>query len=128
MSPVAPHPPVPRRILVVDDESQVRDSIRRLLQFDGHTVVTATGGAEALTLVPQSPFDLVATDYEMPGLRGDQLAVAIKTLRPALPVLMISAHGEQLRTAEHPLAAVDAILSKPFEIEELRAAITRLTA
>ena len=117
---------VPRRILLVDDEPLVRDSIRKVLQFDGHTVETAADGEEALALFRKSSFDLVVTDYEMPGIKGDQLAVAIKAILPLQPVLMISAYGEHLRSASCPLTAVDAIIGKPFQIGELRQAIAKL--
>jgi CheY-like chemotaxis protein len=118
--------PQPRCILIVDDEPFVRDSFRRLLQFDGHTVRVAASGSEALTLLREFRFDLVVTDYEMPVMKGDQLAIAIKAFLPSQPILMVSAYGEQLRSSSNLLAAVDAILTKPLQIEDLREAITRL--
>jgi CheY-like chemotaxis protein len=118
--------PVPRRILLVDDEPIVLDSIRRLLQFDGHSVEVAASGAGALALLQESYFDLVVTDYEMPVMKGDKLAAAIKAIRPQQPVLMATAYGEQLRSSGNPLSAVDAIIAKPFQMEELRQAIASL--
>ncbi len=117
---------LPRRILVVDDESIVRDSIRKVLQFDGHSVEVATCGEEALALLRNSIFDLVITDYDMPRMKGEQLAAAVKTLQPDLPVLLVTAYGEQLRPSGIPLSAVDGILAKPFQLEELRHAIVTL--
>lgn len=117
---------LPRRILVVDDEPVVSDSIRRVLQFDGHSVEVATGGEAALALLQDSFFDLVMSDYEMPGMKGDELAAAIKSRYPSLPVLLVTAYGEQLRSACHPLSAVDGILGKPFQLDELRQVIAAL--
>lgn len=126
MLPMVLNPTQRRRILLVDDEVAVRNSLRRLLQFDGHTVEIAASGKDALALFQESRFDLVVTDYEMPEMKGDQLAAAIKAIQPSQPVLMVSAYGEQLRSSGNSLAAVDAILTKPFQMEELRNAITRL--
>ena len=125
---MSPMPPVSRRILVVDDEPLVRDAIRCVLRFDGYSVEIAANGEEALALFQKSNFDLIITDYDMPGITGDQLAVAIKALQPLQPILMVSAHGEQLRSESHNLTVVDAILTKPFHIEELREAIACLLA
>lgn len=116
---------VPRHILLVDDEPIVRGSIEKCLQFEGHSVVMADGGEQALELVRNAKFDLVITDYEMPGMKGDELAADIKRILPLLPVLLVSAYGELLRTPADPLPAVDAILTKPFRLEELRQAISR---
>ena len=124
--PVTQPPPGARRVLLVDDEPIVRDSVRRLLAFDGYVVEPVASGPEALAALQNSSFDLVITDYEMPGMKGDQLAAAIKAILPQQPVLMISAYGEQLRSPMNPLSAVDIIVTKPFQIDELRQAISIL--
>jgi len=81
---------VPRRVLVVDDDPLVADSIRRMLVFQGYRVETASSGDEALALFSQSGFDLTVLDYEMPRMKGDQLAAAIKNLVPSQPVIMFT--------------------------------------
>jgi DNA-binding response OmpR family regulator len=116
----------PRRILVVDDEPLVCDSIERMLAFDGHKVEMTTSGKEALALFDKDKFDLVIIDYRMPEMRGDQLALRIKELAPMQPVLMISATAQVLEGAEEPMAGVDLLISKPFPLEELREAIVRV--
>ena len=63
----------PRHILVVDDESFVRQSIHILLQGDGYVVHDAQSGVEALALFEPDKFDMVFIDYLMPGMKGDQL-------------------------------------------------------
>jgi two-component system sensor histidine kinase EvgS len=68
----------PRRILVVDDEPFVCDAVRMMLAFDGHQVETAGSGKEALSLFQTGKYDVVLTDYAMPAMKGDELAVAIK--------------------------------------------------
>jgi CheY-like chemotaxis protein len=112
-----------KRILVADDEPAVRDALKMLLEVDQHRVTEAQDGAEAFDLVAHGKFDLVITDYEMPRLKGSELAVRVKKLCPAQPILMITAYAERLGNAENP---VDAILNKPFAFDDLRRAIAQL--
>jgi CheY-like chemotaxis protein len=112
-----------KRILLVDDEPSVRDALRMMLKFDGHSVTEAKNGAEALDLFTKGQFDLVTTDLEMPVMKGDELAVRIKNLAPKQPILMITAYEKELGDSENP---VDGILTKPFAIGNLRGAIAKL--
>jgi CheY-like chemotaxis protein len=114
------------RILVVDDETAVCGAIKMMLQFDGHEVQTANGSKEALSLLERSEFDLVTVDYAMAGMKGDELAAAIKQGRPKLPVIMITAYAEMLKSSGNLLAGVDCLVSKPFLLEDLRQAIVRV--
>ena len=114
-----------RRILVVDDEPLVCDAVKMMLTFDGHTVQTAHNGADALALFNKEKFDLVITDFLMPVMRGDELAAAIKAQNPKQPVVMITAHAETLQASHTPLTGIDALISKPFLLENLREAIAR---
>ena len=119
---------VPRkRILVVDDEPLVNDAIRLMLAVDGHEVVTAGDAKEALALFEPGKFDLVLTDYAMPEMKGDELAVAIKARAPGQPVVMITAYAEMLKESNTPLDAVDGVVSKPFRFDDLRAAVRKAT-
>jgi CheY-like chemotaxis protein len=112
-----------KRILLVDDEPSVRGSFRMLLELDDHAVTEATNGAQALDLFTKGQFDLVATDFEMPVMKGNELAVRIKNLAPKQPILMITAYRIELGDPENP---VDIILSKPFALDTLRGAIAKL--
>lgn len=116
------------RILVVDDEPLVCEAVRMLLVFDGHSVEVARDGATALTLVTPDKFDLVMVDYEMPGMKGDQLAALLKDRFSQLPVLMLTAHGDMLRSSGQPLPGVDLIVDKPFRLDTLREGIAQVTA
>src|SRR5271168_5642791 len=93
---------VGKRILLVDDEGAVRESVRTLLARDEHIVVEANNGAEAYGLFTQGRFDLVVTDCVMPFLSGDELAVRIKRLAPQQRILMITAHDIK-RTSSNPV-------------------------
>jgi CheY-like chemotaxis protein len=116
------------KILVVDDEPMVCEAIRMLLSFDGHEVIQASGGSEALALFEQGNFDVVITDYHMPRMKGDELALAIKASRPGQPVVMITAYAEMLKASTEALAGVDQLISKPFQLAELRDAIKKAMA
>ena len=112
-----------KRILLVEDDPGARESIKLLLTIDRHVVVEATGGAEALELLKSQAFDLAILDYFMPGMRGSQVALHIRNTAPSLPILMITAYLEKLAASEKP---VDAVIGKPFAVEELRRTIARL--
>jgi CheY-like chemotaxis protein len=116
-----------RRILVVDDEPLVCDAVRMMLDFDGHLVRTAGNGKEALAIFDSDQFDLVITDFEMPAMKGDELAAAIKARAPNQPVVMITAYAEMLQASGNPLTGIDLIISKPFLLENLREAIAKVT-
>ena len=112
-----------KRILLVDDEPRVRESFRMLLEVDDHAVTEANNGAEAMDLFTKGQFDLVVTDFEMPVMKGDELAVRIKRLAPEQPILMITAYGKELGDPENP---VDSVLKKPFTLASLRGAMAGL--
>lgn len=116
-----------RRILVVDDEPLVCDAVKMMLEFDGHDVATASNGKAALAVLEQGSVDLVITDFEMPGMKGDELAAAIKARDPLQPVVMITAYAEMLQASGNPLTGVDFVISKPFLLENLREAIAKVT-
>lgn len=116
-----------RHILVVDDEPLVCDAVKMMLDFDGHVVQTAGSGKDALALLEKDQYDLVITDFEMPGMKGDELAAAIKARTPKQPVVMITAYAEMLQASGNPLKGVDLIISKPFLLENLREAIAKVT-
>jgi two-component system cell cycle response regulator CpdR len=111
-----------KRILVADDEQAVREAISMLLSVDDHTVTEAENGAEAFAIFTQGKFDLVITDFAMPVMKGNELAVKIKNLAPNQPVVMLTAYAEQ-RNAENP---VDLVINKPFHLHELREAIAEV--
>jgi CheY-like chemotaxis protein len=96
-----------------------------MLTFDGHQVESASSGKEALAMFEPAKFDLVITDYSMPGMRGDELAAAIKARAPGQPVVMITAYAEVLQASGNPLSGVDFIISKPFLLENLREAVAK---
>jgi two-component system response regulator FlrC len=116
-------PPIQKRILITEDDDSVRHTIKFLLVADDYAVTEARTGEEALDLLNREKFDLVITDFEMPGLKGNDLAVIIKQQLPTQPILMLTAFAERLGDCDNP---VDSVLAKPFRIQDLRKAMAKL--
>jgi CheY-like chemotaxis protein len=112
-----------KRILVVDDEADVRHAIAMLLEFWGHEVVEAADGPTALKIFKVGEFDIVTTDYVMPGMNGVEVARRLKELQPDLPILMITAFPSELNLRKSP---ADALVSKPFTIDQLHQGLISL--
>jgi CheY-like chemotaxis protein len=113
---------VRKRILLAEDQPEVRETVKLLLGMDGHAVTEAGDGREALASFRHGQFDLVITDYAMPLMRGDELAASIKQLAPEQPILMITGSVEKFGLPE---STVDVLLHKPFALEDLRQAVTQ---
>lgn len=106
-------------ILVVDDDSAIREMLELLLEGEGYCVVMAENGLEALGTLRQQPPALVLLDLMMPVMNGWQFLDAVKSLSEFqnLPVLLLSANREVAMTAKQN--NVKAYLSKPFEMDKL---------
>jgi CheY-like chemotaxis protein len=113
------------RVLLVDDDPLVSDSIRRMLEFDQRHVKAVSNGVDALAICEREAFDLIVLDYIMPGMKGDVLAVALKARHPSVPILMITADPEKLDSTTELPAGVDMIMGKPFQLTELRDAVSK---
>lgn len=112
-----------RQVLVVDDEESYRKLVAQLLVQFGFGCRVAISGEEALNYFESGDFDLVLTDFQMPGMNGNQFAEKVKSLKPNIRVILAS--------GSPPLAispAIDAVLSKPFTATQLRDAIQMLVA
>lgn len=115
------------RILVIDDDAGVRDTLSRALEHGGrHQVTVAADGREALRLAEREPFDLVITDINMPEMDGIEVMMTLSQQQPGLPVIAISGGGrlpkELLLSSASLLGAVTS-LPKPFGIQDLRDAV-----
>ncbi|HWX20643.1 MAG TPA: response regulator [Candidatus Binatia bacterium] len=114
---------VRKRILLVDDQPEVRETLKVLLEIDEHTVTEAADGRQALGLYQPGLYDLVITDYAMPHMRGDELAARVKAMAPSQPVLMVTGSAENSSGVG---IGVDAILYKPFRFDALRQTVAQL--
>src|SRR5687767_10815504 len=110
-----------QRILVVDDEPLVCESVAMLLSYEGHDVQTAGSGEEALLKYNEAEFDVVITDFSMPGMKGDELSRALKERAPSKPVILLTAFPP----ARQPVT-IDLVLTKPFFLDTLREGLARV--
>ena len=112
-----------RRVLLIDDQPDVRESVSDMLKALGHTVRVAADGKAGLQLVQDGTFDVVLTDLRMPGMDGLDVAKRVRTLRPAVPVVLLTGWGTLFEHAEPEAVAV--VLPKPPTLQSLSEAITR---
>jgi two-component system, OmpR family, response regulator MprA len=114
------------RLLVVDDDFYVRDSLRRALGYAGYAVATAVNGAEALAVLAQAPVDLVILDVLMPVLNGLDTCRALRGRGDATPVLVLTARDAIDDRVDGLEAGADDYLVKPFALRELLARVNAL--
>jgi two-component system, OmpR family, response regulator MprA len=115
------------RILVVDDERAVRDSLRRALELEGYEIELAGDGREALyRLDSDAQPDAIILDVLMPGLDGLEVCKRIRATGNAVPVLMLTARDAVENRVEGLDAGADDYLTKPFALEELLARVRAL--
>jgi CheY-like chemotaxis protein len=115
-------------ILLADDDKATRDLVKRALEAEGHSVDVTQDGTEALDTLKVQPgtIDVLVSDVHMPGIDGIQLASQAVEVRPALKVLLMSGFPEELERAKAVKAARLGVLSKPFTLEQIRAAVRDL--
>lgn len=114
------------RILIVDDDEQIREVLSDMLAIGGHVVTVCSDGFEALEEVKQHDFNLIITDLGMAGMSGLDLAGLVHEQKPEVPVALITGWGSQLNHDEVALAGVKAVLAKPFHLEEINKLIEKL--
>jgi DNA-binding response OmpR family regulator len=108
------------RILVVDDERNIRNNLSMLLEAEGYNVDTAANGDDALLRVKEGRYDIVFADIQMPNMDGLELLRHLHGLRPKMPVVMLTAYGTVRRAVEAmKLGAVD-FLEKPFDPKAIK--------
>ncbi len=114
------------RILVVDDDRAVRDSLRRSLEFNGYAVDVAADGAEALARVPLINPDCIVMDVMMPRLDGLETTKALRSAGNDVPILVLTARDSVIDRVDGLDAGGDDYLTKPFALEELLARLRAL--
>ena len=131
-TPEAESAPVPiadgvaRRILLVDDQAEVRQMLAEALAAHGHQVVQASSGRQAIDcLEAGEPTDLVLSDLGMPGMTGWDVAEAVGRRWPGMPVGLITGWGARTEASLEQRKSVAFVVAKPFTIETLLAAIAR---
>jgi len=111
----------PARILVVDDDAEVRHVTASFLSSFGYNESEAADGSTAVSLLEQNAFDLVVADLAMPGMTGVELAEIVRARWAEIPVLIVTGHAEAI-----PIPPDLPVLRKPFESVDLAAEVSRL--
>jgi two-component system cell cycle response regulator CpdR len=113
------------RILIAEDEEGVRTAVARALAMDGHDIATRPDGAAALDALTkdQQGFDLLLTDIKMPIMDGIALALAAARDHPDLIILLMTGYADQRERAHGLDALIHDVITKPFSVTEIRAAV-----
>lgn len=117
---------MPKNILVVDDEENIREIISEFLQTLGYQVVEASNGEEAIRACSKVEFDMVISDIRMPKMNGLKLLKSLKTYRPELPVILMTGYQPSKSQEASLTTKADGYLLKPFSLKSLRQAILKI--
>jgi len=116
----------PKRILIAEDDLVSAHYLRLALTVDGHAVDSVADGHQALEAFGSKPYDLVITDFRLPGLDGLEVAEAIKQLSPSTPILLITAYPQSVQSPIGEVSNVDALLNKPVSVAKLQETLNRV--
>ena len=120
------------RLLVIDDEPDVREMLEFIFAGEGFDVVTVDSGLAAIELVRVRSFDLAVTDMKMPGINGIETLTALKQIDRSMEVIVVTGYASEQTAAECMKRGAYGYLTKPFELAELLplvgAALARRTA
>lgn len=121
------------RLLCIDDDEQILETLQVCLGYLGHQVKGASGGKRGIevfctAILKSEPYDVVITDMSMPDVNGYEVAQAIKAESPKTPVILLSGAAGSPKETEVPAASVDAVLNKPASLKQLDELLLRMTA
>ncbi len=113
------------RILVVDDESAIRDSLRMILEYENYDFVGAASGPEAVALVRKEPPDLIMLDIKMSGMNGIETLAELKKIDESLPIAMMSGHGSIPDAMQATRLGAFDFIEKPFTSERVLVTVSK---
>ena len=116
------------RILIAEDDSAVAAFVSRALGHAGHDVVAVSDGLAAVARLAQEPFDLLLTDIVMPGLDGIALALKASKDHPAMRILLMTGFAAERQRAHNLEALIHTVITKPFSLDEIVAAVAAALA
>jgi len=118
------------QILLAEDDDSVRAFVKRALELDGHSVMAAEDGALALEILEErgGSFDLLLSDIKMPIMDGIALALNAARTFPDLPILLMTGFADQRERAHGLDQLVRDVVSKPFTLAEIRAAVATIVS
>ena len=120
------------RVLLVDDDPALLESLRSALQDEGHKVTTSDGGQAGIDAFHEAqkrgkPFDILITDLGMPYVDGRQVVASVRGMSPGTPIILLTGWGQHVAHDQERPPQVDRLLGKPPRIRELRSALAELT-
>jgi two-component system nitrogen regulation response regulator NtrX len=107
------------RILVIDDEAPIRDSLRMMLEYEGYEFIGAATGQEGIALAERDAPDLVLLDVKMPGMDGIEVLERLHHMNETLPVVVVSGHGTISTAVEATKKGAFDFIEKPFASERV---------
>src|ERR1700756_3704166 len=110
---------MPFRVLVVDDETAIREAIRMTLEYEGYRVDEARSGQEGIDKAARTPYDGILLDIKMPVLDGIEVLENLKQQKIAAPVIMVSGHGDIQTAVECTKRGAFDFLEKPLNRDKL---------
>ncbi|MFN0042702.1 MAG: response regulator [Alphaproteobacteria bacterium] len=117
---------IPARILVAEDDPAVRQFVSRALVHVGYEVEAVEDGLGALDVLAERSFDLLISDIVMPGLDGIALALKVAKEWPELPVMLMTGYAHERQRAHNIEVLSHAVLTKPFTLDDIVAAVARI--
>ncbi|HKW30494.1 MAG TPA: response regulator [Verrucomicrobiae bacterium] len=119
------------RVLCIDDDEMVLESMKEFLAYFGHRVGMASGGKRGIevfctAILKSEPYEVVITDMNMPGISGHAVAQIIKAESPDTPVILITGAGNTTMDSGALSASVDAVVNKPVHMQELNDLLLRM--
>jgi DNA-binding response OmpR family regulator len=113
----------PKRVLVVEDDAAIRRGLVDALQFSGYEVLQAGNGSDGLAQALRATYDLLLLDLILPGPSGFEILEALRAARPTLPVIILTARGEESDRVKGLRLGADDYVVKPFSVRELLARV-----
>ena len=115
------------KILVIDDERSIRNTLKEILEYENYKVETIESGKQALKLIEKNDFDLVFCDIKMPEMDGIEVLKEIEKLKPEIPVIMISGHGNIETAVESIKFGAYDFIQKPLDLNRILVTIKNAT-
>ena len=112
-----------RKVLIVEDDAAIRDALQEAITADGHAVVCAADGAQALRHFNDGPFDLVLLDLMLPIISGYDVCRKLREKNRAVPIIMVTAKGEEIDKVLGLELGADDYVTKPFGLREILARV-----
>jgi len=113
----------PKRVLVVEDDAAIRRGLVDALQFSGYEVLQAANGGDGMAQAQRATYDLLLLDLILPGHSGFEILEAVRAARPTLPVIILTARGEESDRVKGLRLGADDYVVKPFSVRELLARV-----